>query len=563
LFTFQHGPEDWSQLGSDIDGEAYYDGSGESVSLSADGLTVAIGAPGNDGTVGVSMSSTSLEEPKSKHDPIHSLASGMNTTIKKIDFSAIPIPPMDEDNDDGFFDDEDDLDVNIHDDDDNNNNDDDDNLSDGTKSRKSINGLAASSDNNVASSPINSENNLPQDFKSNMNENDRRSEEENVQTQTKFDLSRVSIGDDNNKENDGPELVIVRSSPLYKSLNNFEKDDEEVSELEDENIEKYGWSHENDKNMDEIYFDEDGDDDDDDAKEESEQSVHQNTNEDEEQISHEHDLDDNEYEKYPAKLEEEEHEGTTISINEEIPKSMQIANEEESNGEGFRITHEPQDTSEHIETNKDPNYGHTEGPESIAKSNEDSNLHSSNYTTSTSICDINIDNEGKDEPDSIIHQDIVTVNEEDHNCDTLKHQNDSPEGLNMQTMEQNKDEVSSRKSESEQKPENEGDGILSEEQTFTVRDNQEDSNCETYDRGDIEPNGILPTMKPNQLEISNEQQSKIESLEKLLAAREDQLAAKAEQIVSMSESHERERAELLNKVRETKEEAKKTDFQIA
>jgi len=44
LFTFQHGPEDWSQLGSDIDGEAYYDGSGESVSLSADGLTVAIGA---------------------------------------------------------------------------------------------------------------------------------------------------------------------------------------------------------------------------------------------------------------------------------------------------------------------------------------------------------------------------------------------------------------------------------------------------------------------------------------------------------------------------------------
>ncbi len=37
----------WEQLGVDIDGEAPFDGSGKSVSLSADSLTVAIGAPSN------------------------------------------------------------------------------------------------------------------------------------------------------------------------------------------------------------------------------------------------------------------------------------------------------------------------------------------------------------------------------------------------------------------------------------------------------------------------------------------------------------------------------------
>jgi len=39
----------WAQLGADIDGEAALDWSGFSVSLSADGSTVAIGAPSNDG----------------------------------------------------------------------------------------------------------------------------------------------------------------------------------------------------------------------------------------------------------------------------------------------------------------------------------------------------------------------------------------------------------------------------------------------------------------------------------------------------------------------------------
>ena len=39
----------WNQLGSDIDGEAAYDYSGRSVSLSSDGSIVAIGARNNDG----------------------------------------------------------------------------------------------------------------------------------------------------------------------------------------------------------------------------------------------------------------------------------------------------------------------------------------------------------------------------------------------------------------------------------------------------------------------------------------------------------------------------------
>ena len=40
----------WGQLGTDIDGEAARDGSGQSVSLSSDGSIVAIGANGNDGS---------------------------------------------------------------------------------------------------------------------------------------------------------------------------------------------------------------------------------------------------------------------------------------------------------------------------------------------------------------------------------------------------------------------------------------------------------------------------------------------------------------------------------
>jgi hypothetical protein len=43
----------WMQLGNNIDGEAY-DLSGQSVSLSADGNTVAIGSPWNDDNGGYS-----------------------------------------------------------------------------------------------------------------------------------------------------------------------------------------------------------------------------------------------------------------------------------------------------------------------------------------------------------------------------------------------------------------------------------------------------------------------------------------------------------------------------
>jgi len=46
--VYQWSSTDWSQLGSDIDGEAVGDQSGVSVSLSADGNLLAIGAPGND-----------------------------------------------------------------------------------------------------------------------------------------------------------------------------------------------------------------------------------------------------------------------------------------------------------------------------------------------------------------------------------------------------------------------------------------------------------------------------------------------------------------------------------
>jgi hypothetical protein len=48
-------PIGWTQLGSDIDGEAINDQSGFSVALSRDGLSVAIGAINNDGTSGTSL----------------------------------------------------------------------------------------------------------------------------------------------------------------------------------------------------------------------------------------------------------------------------------------------------------------------------------------------------------------------------------------------------------------------------------------------------------------------------------------------------------------------------
>jgi len=49
LCVFFTAPAQWTQTGEDIDGEAAYDNSGTSVSLSSDGLVVAIGARANDG----------------------------------------------------------------------------------------------------------------------------------------------------------------------------------------------------------------------------------------------------------------------------------------------------------------------------------------------------------------------------------------------------------------------------------------------------------------------------------------------------------------------------------
>ena len=47
--VFQLSDDDWVQLGTDIDGEAGGDQFGHAVSISKDGLTVAVGAPSNDG----------------------------------------------------------------------------------------------------------------------------------------------------------------------------------------------------------------------------------------------------------------------------------------------------------------------------------------------------------------------------------------------------------------------------------------------------------------------------------------------------------------------------------
>jgi methionine-rich copper-binding protein CopC len=49
IYQYNSGTNNWSQIGSDIDGEAAGDKSGHSVSLSSDGSTVAIGALRNDG----------------------------------------------------------------------------------------------------------------------------------------------------------------------------------------------------------------------------------------------------------------------------------------------------------------------------------------------------------------------------------------------------------------------------------------------------------------------------------------------------------------------------------
>ena len=53
---FQFDGTDWTQVGTDIDGEARFDQSGDAVAISADGNTVIIGAPQNDARPGVAFS---------------------------------------------------------------------------------------------------------------------------------------------------------------------------------------------------------------------------------------------------------------------------------------------------------------------------------------------------------------------------------------------------------------------------------------------------------------------------------------------------------------------------
>jgi hypothetical protein len=50
--VYQYNGSQWVQIGQDIDGEAYGDQSGYSVSLNSDGTIVAIGAAFNDGNGG-------------------------------------------------------------------------------------------------------------------------------------------------------------------------------------------------------------------------------------------------------------------------------------------------------------------------------------------------------------------------------------------------------------------------------------------------------------------------------------------------------------------------------
>ncbi|WP_200164506.1 beta strand repeat-containing protein, partial [Francisella adeliensis] len=52
VFEYNSGSDTWNQLGTDIDGESSGDGSGKSISISADGRTVAIAAPYSDSGTG-------------------------------------------------------------------------------------------------------------------------------------------------------------------------------------------------------------------------------------------------------------------------------------------------------------------------------------------------------------------------------------------------------------------------------------------------------------------------------------------------------------------------------
>jgi hypothetical protein len=86
----------WQQVGTDIDGEAGGDGNGSSISLSADGSRVAIGAPDNDGGGEYSghvriYDSSDPELPTLDLDDFYESPTGLSAYISAIPTSGYPI----------------------------------------------------------------------------------------------------------------------------------------------------------------------------------------------------------------------------------------------------------------------------------------------------------------------------------------------------------------------------------------------------------------------------------------------------------------------------------------
>lgn len=92
FFNFNSDTNNWVQLGNDIDGERTNDYSGTSVSLSADGSTVAIGAPGNDGSG--SNSDTDQKGHVRVYNLENTLSTGDNHLLKSM--ALYPNPAISE-----------------------------------------------------------------------------------------------------------------------------------------------------------------------------------------------------------------------------------------------------------------------------------------------------------------------------------------------------------------------------------------------------------------------------------------------------------------------------------
>ena len=78
IYEYNTSTSSWTQLGSDIDGEAAFDESGYSVSLSADGNQVAIGGPVNDDGPGFNAGHTRIYEYNSSNSSWTQLGSDID-----------------------------------------------------------------------------------------------------------------------------------------------------------------------------------------------------------------------------------------------------------------------------------------------------------------------------------------------------------------------------------------------------------------------------------------------------------------------------------------------------